>query len=522
MPKSVHVGGVPILGALPRKIRFKMLKTLNKAILIAVIGCMGMLIAPRSLFAKICEVGKPADFIKALEKVQNGSGCKTDDKDIREKYDKYRYNSLEFFVIRFKKSVDIAESIPCISGFSGIPLIVETSEGVLVTVSSQFDICVGSTEPAIVSGLNFNGSLKIHGNRNALLTSTIDGDVSITGNENRLDKIEIENSTSNGITINGHANKLSELKISKSREYGVFVTGHENKIDDSVIFKNHLGGVKSATGVMISRTSFFENEGPAIFIDDNSLAAPVGVTGIPNFADWKVTGNVVMSKDINLSAARVEVFLKEGPFLASTENIDNATGQFVVGIKKPIVVNGRTYEDPVFVATVVDLERHVTSPLSVVPEVEDLDDIDSDGIPNDQEDYNHNGIVDFGETDPRNSDSDGDGLTDGEERLHNGRLGDLIKNGRVFADLSKLDPINPDSDGDCLNDGLELGVSGGTSAAFDAQSGLLGVVSSSKQNNLSISSHCREILKKHGVTETSLFDSDSSTMTDPTVYKVSR
>ncbi len=490
-------------------------KTLNKAILALSLG-VGLVMAPSPLFAKICEVGKAGDFVKALENVQTGSSCKTADKDVREKYDKYRYNSLEFFVIRFKKSVEVTGPIPCISGHSGIPLILEAEEGILASILSQFEICVGGVSPAIISGVNFGGNVNVGGDRNALISSLVSGGVKISGNENRLDRLEVKDSSSNGIIINGHANKLTQVKVSNSREHGIFVTGHENKIEESTIFGSRLSGVTSANGAMISESVFFNNGEIAINVEDASIDAPVGVTGIPNFADWKVTGNVVRSKQMNLNAARVEVFLKEGPFLVSTENIDKSTGQFVVGIKKPIVVNGRNYENPVFVATVVDLERGVTSPFSQVPDIPDLLDIDGDGIPNDQEDYNHNGKVDFGETDPRNPDTDGDGLTDGEERLHIGRVGELLKNGRVFADLSKLDPTNPDSDGDCLNDGLELGVTGAASGAVGAQAGLLGSTSNFVKSELEVSSHCREILKKHGVTETPLFDIDPTTLTDPT------
>jgi hypothetical protein len=39
-------------------------------------------------------------------------------------------------------------------------------------------------------------------------------------------------------------------------------------------------------------------------------------------------------------------------------------------------------------------------------------DSDNDGLPDGQEDLNHNGIVDPGESDPRNADTDGDGVTD--------------------------------------------------------------------------------------------------------------
>ena len=43
------------------------------------------------------------------------------------------------------------------------------------------------------------------------------------------------------------------------------------------------------------------------------------------------------------------------------------------------------------------------------------DDTDNDGIPDRQEDINHNGVVDSGETDPYDADTDNDGHNDGEE-----------------------------------------------------------------------------------------------------------
>jgi hypothetical protein len=65
--------------------------------------------------------------------------------------------------------------------------------------------------------------------------------------------------------------------------------------------------------------------------------------------------------------------------------------------------------------------------------------LDSDGdlLPDGVEDSNHNGRLDPGESDASRTDTDGDGLRDGEER-HYG-----------------TDPQNPDSDGDGLLDGVE-------------------------------------------------------------------
>jgi len=92
-------------------------------------------------------------------------------------------------------------------------------------------------------------------------------------------------------------------------------------------------------------------------------------------------------------------------------------------------------------------------------------DSDNDGLYDDQEDVNGNGVVDPGETDPDNPDTDGDGLPDGleapgdtdpldsdsdDDGLDDGDE-DLNRNGQ--QDPGETDPTNPDSDGDGILDG---------------------------------------------------------------------
>lgn len=88
-------------------------------------------------------------------------------------------------------------------------------------------------------------------------------------------------------------------------------------------------------------------------------------------------------------------------------------------------------------------------------------DTDGDGLADGAEDANRNGQVDEGETDPRTSDTDSDGLSDSEELLDLGTDptlsdtdGDGIDDG---AELNVVgtDPLHPDSDGDGLQDGEE-------------------------------------------------------------------
>jgi hypothetical protein len=88
-----------------------------------------------------------------------------------------------------------------------------------------------------------------------------------------------------------------------------------------------------------------------------------------------------------------------------------------------------------------------------------LEDSDEDGIADVSEDANHNGVVDEGETDAQNPDTDNDGLQDGTE------LGYTLQDVGAGTDLSffqpdidpstTTDPLNADSDNDGRKDGDE-------------------------------------------------------------------
>ena len=109
-------------------------------------------------------------------------------------------------------------------------------------------------------------------------------------------------------------------------------------------------------------------------------------------------------------------------------------------------------------------------------------DSDCDGILDVDEDVNGNGVVDEGETDPKDADTDGDGIPDGIELkkdtdptlcdTDNDGLSDGIELGFIqpedkngchglqpagsnYKISGVMDPNNPDSDGDGLDDGEE-------------------------------------------------------------------
>ncbi len=75
-------------------------------------------------------------------------------------------------------------------------------------------------------------------------------------------------------------------------------------------------------------------------------------------------------------------------------------------------------------------------------------DSDGDGLGDIEEDSNMDGILDAGETDPNDEDTDDDGLTDFEELDHNGVPG--------YQYGQDTDPRNPDTDGDGVQDSEDL------------------------------------------------------------------
>jgi len=72
-------------------------------------------------------------------------------------------------------------------------------------------------------------------------------------------------------------------------------------------------------------------------------------------------------------------------------------------------------------------------------------DTDSDGLIDGMEDFNHNGVVDSGETNPCNHDTDGDGILDGVEDANHNRV----------VDPGETDPLDQDTDNDGIEDGVE-------------------------------------------------------------------
>lgn len=86
-------------------------------------------------------------------------------------------------------------------------------------------------------------------------------------------------------------------------------------------------------------------------------------------------------------------------------------------------------------------------------------DSDGDGLIDGIEDKNRNGIIEIGETNPIEWDTDRDGLCDGLCKVNKGqdlRGEDKNLNGEYEPDLNEYDPLKKDSDGDGILDDHEV------------------------------------------------------------------
>ena len=148
------------------------------------------------------------------------------------------------------------------------------------------------------------------------------------------------------------------------------------------------------------------------------------------------------------------------------------------GINDNIEINNCIYgednnecTDPTLIDTdgggtndVLEINSDFTNPLDKSDDIEQGDrDDDEDGLKNVEEDVNLNGILDPGETDPNNPDTDGDGLEDGDEVLRGtdprrkDSDNDGLEDGDEVTNITwgPTDPLNPDSDEDGSLDGDE-------------------------------------------------------------------
>ena len=159
-----------------------------------------------------------------------------------------------------------------------------------------------------------------------------------------------------------------------------------------------------------------------------------------------------------------QVVLSENPFLGGGANAADIGNRFSVSVGRGVENLGAA----IFNDTPVDRDGDGLSDTLEASLCSDPGDSDSDddGLSDGAEDANGNGSVDAGETDPCNPDSDGDGLKDGTELGVTAPLPDpdgagplLGTNpGSFMADAdptTTTDPTDDDSDNDGARDGDE-------------------------------------------------------------------
>ncbi|MCI0479738.1 hypothetical protein L0Y59_04285, partial [Candidatus Uhrbacteria bacterium] len=324
-----------------------------------------------------------------------------------------------------------------------------------------------------------------------------------------------------GVVIDAYGVRMTSSAASetKNRIYGNAVSDvYVNSLPPAAICQDP----SVAYDVNLIQTALIsETPVGSLVVSRFALPAVTQIAASGSGSGMTVTGNVVLPSEswhpwnataVNMGSLSAEIYIQNGTDIvfAGKGNVDSS-GRFSVNISSPA-------SNPTFIAAVVDTEHGNTSAFTGSRSATPSGDDDGDGLPNDQEGMNG--------TDPINPDTDGDGLMDGEEELHNGRVGKLMAGSYPFADLDKLDALNPDSDGDCLPDGVELGVS-------KEEIGSL-VRNMSARPRYELSVQCREILVSHTITSLGnaviydatapstldnisiLFDDDPETITDPT------
>lgn len=142
-------------------------------------------------------------------------------------------------------------------------------------------------------------------------------------------------------------------------------------------------------------------------------------------------------------------------------------------------------------------------------------DSDNDGLKDGEEDANHNGITDGGETNPCSADTDRDGLPDGWERQHQlnpldprDSTEDSDRDGLTNTEefVRKTNPRKTDTDNDGINDGSEVRGNNRTSP-IKADTDNDGITDGNEDTNHNGST-------EPGETNPTIFDSDNDGLSD--------
>lgn len=506
-----------------------------------IIGSIASVLFSSTSFADPC-IGDVREVLRQLEEGE----CLTPDVKYRERYGTFFPGVTAYHVVEWSQSfTENFNGETLTLGGDQVPMVLVADDDTDVRLENVSLVLRGFV---ILDGLTVVGSpehgVSLQGNRNVLLRCHVreHGGVGVMaeGNEHRIIDSDIANNGKSGMVVRDHDNSCdpppsfsrpdkriviarSSLHsngtsgegsgvrietygvsiedggvISDNKDYGVFVES----------FSDACEGTESPPRTaLVSKTAIFSNGSDAIFVSDMQNPPRIHLAASQSLSGSSVAGMIELPRDplstwdadrVDMEKLSVELFRAgEGgamEYLASTDDV-GADGRFVMTLAEEIDATH-------LVATVLDEEHMQTSPLGNFHEASGGDD-DDDGLTNDREDFDGDGVVDrdAGETDPMDPDSDGDGLTDGEERE------------------IALDPNNPDTDGDCLPDGVEMGVTQDMAESLLARRPTFSAYS--------FSSECTDMLEAHDVVQFSnavlkneeiilFYDMDPESTTDPT------
>lgn len=472
----------------------------------------------------------------AIQKAERGDCQTTLDDVTRQKYETYTSLTPTVHVVHIPKSavIDLIQALPEVHAAGHETVIIRADSGatVQITGTSYTDTTppmhlTGTDGTVIIDHIGFQNftttPVVVDGQDHLLIGVSISqsGSASlpalrIIGTHITVAEGNFSSNTGDALlvddaldgfqcvgTASGSRSVLAKNAIAQNGGVGIHLHAPLANAHDNDIHHNHGAGIvvdtvpgnSACTGTTTTiytaemRRNLMHGNADGITITANELVPPVDLIEVsaPTSLGYRIIGNIGRNPakgypwddaHLDLKNAVIDIYVTDSAttrqasaYVASTTVLDVQQRLFVATIPKPLVVNGQTVDHPIFVATLTDPEHHNSSRYSDALDVEATRDWDNDGIPNDEE-------LSI-KTDPRLKDSDGDGLTDGEEVLHKPGYEEMLQKALdaeklrkeeflvhdhvvsakiQFKDLSHLDPTLSDSDEDCLPDGLELGV----------------------------------------------------------------
>lgn len=463
-------------------------------------------------------------FVEAIEKAQKGQCSAALSPQDRARFEAHVPVSTTVQLIRFEKSgtVALSQALPRLHGPTDTTLVIQVHATTQVQLSGSAygdtaaPLHMDEGSNVIVDGLGITGfpttAVVMEGQDHLLIRASLSENGSVT---------------EPAIRITSGKNTVTQCTINKSAGDGIHVLASGARVSDNDVHHNQGAAILLSGRSELHRNGVHHNK-DGISIPSDALVSPVDLidTSALNAEHYRLMGSIGRDTTpgypwddahLDLKNIEVEIFLtddvkgRQGTrYLTKTTVTDLDHRRFTVTIPKPIMIDGKEVTHPIFVAIAIDPEHHTTSRYSDAVDVDASRDWDKDGISNSDEDVLH--------TDPRLPDTDGDGLTDGEEHLHIERIKSFLEETDPklkisFKELGVLNPTMADSDGDCLPDGLELGIE-----AKDWPPLAKTQYSVLQPPRPIPSSICLDILKAHKIDFTTVhfFDTDPQSKTDPT------